>query len=60
MAQRARNEPISVEGQPPAGYSAPRPGAVDDEPETVEMEPNSVDPVTGEPTFDPRVALKAD
>lgn len=60
MAQSAHNEPISVDDQPPAGYIAPRPGDVDDEPETVEMEPNSVDPVTGEPIFDPRAALKSD
>lgn len=46
--------------QPPAGRIAARPGDSHTEPENTELAPNSTDPVTGQPVFDPRVALKRD
>jgi hypothetical protein len=55
----ARDEPIFVDDQPPAGYIAPRPGA-NGAPEDVALEPNSVDPRTGQRVFDPRVAVRRD
>ena len=64
-AAGGQHKPISVK-QPPAGYIAPRPTDTDTELELelelepVVMEPNSVNPVTGEPVFDPRVAIKLD
>jgi hypothetical protein len=59
-AAGGQHKPISVDQQPPAGYIAPRPTDTDTEIEPVVMEPNSVDPVTGVPVFDPRVAIKLD
>jgi hypothetical protein len=49
---------VAVDHQPPSGYIAPRPGEVDDESEEITFEPNSVDPVTGEPIWDIRAAIK--
>ena len=57
-AQSARDELIAVDDQPPAGRIAPRPSDDVLGYENSGLEPNSIDPVTGEPIFDPRVAIK--
>jgi hypothetical protein len=54
------NERWNIEEKPPAGYIAPRHRGVGSEVEDEMPEPNSVDERTGEPIFDPRVALESD
>lgn len=59
-AESARDELVAVDDQPPAGRIAPRPSDDVVGAENGGLEPNSIDPRTGEPIFDPRVALKRD
>ncbi len=56
-AQPGRDELVAVDDQPPAGYIAPRPDDRGDEPEELDLAPNSVDPRTGQPVHDPRAEL---
>ena len=60
MIQSARNEPISVDDQPPAGYIAPRPDPVDDAPDSEVDEPDSADSDPPPPVRDPRTVIKLD
>lgn len=60
MARSARNEPIPVDDQPPAGYIAPRPDPVDDAPDNELDEPDSVDGSPPPPLRDPRTVFKLD
>ena len=60
MTQSARNEPISVDDQSPAGYIAPRPDPVHDEPDGEVDEPDIVDSGPPPPVRDPRTVIKLD